>query len=365
MNICIIIPQTDIYSETFIQNHIDYLDFNKYVLYGTDLTKIKYNERYLLKKNLTTSLNFKLFRNSKKKIAEKNLIKFLLFNKIDCILAEYAQSGILVADIAFKLKIPLIVHFHGYDASVYSLLNDNRKAYLKMFERSSAIISVSLSMSERLINLGAESRKIFYNCYGIDTDLFVKSERPLNNMILCVGRFVEKKAPHLSILAFYRAYLKFNKMKLVMVGDGPLLDACQELVKALKIQDVVIFKGVCGQTELVEIHKNADFLIQHSVIAPNGNAEGTPLSILEALASGLPVISTKHEGITQVVRNGYNGFLVEEYDIEDMAIKILELVNNNNLLLEQSLNARRTIEENYTLESSINSLNRIIKTVCN
>jgi colanic acid/amylovoran biosynthesis glycosyltransferase len=115
-----------------------------------------------------------------------------------------------------------------------------------------------------------------------------------------------------------------------MVGKKiGLYNKCKKLVNELELQNSVVFKGVLGQNEIASLMKTSLVFAQHSIIAPNGDMEGTPLSILEASASGLPVVSTLHGGIKEAVIHGTTGFLVEETYENDMAKYIIKLCENS------------------------------------
>ena len=363
VKLCIFTPFEGQYSETFIKNHIDYLDAEKFLLFGTDISTLVFNAKPLLIQKWFNRIKNKIYTKvtgDKNFLFEKILIKFLVTNKIQVVLAEYGPSGVLINKACKKTKIPLIVHFHGYDASVYNIINDYKISYKYLFQSCYAIISVSKSMNQRLIDLEAPKNKIHLNPYGINTDIFNFNYKENYKYFLSVGRFVDKKAPHLTILAFYNAYRKDQSIKLKMVGDGPLLAACQILAKALKIDNSIEFLGVKTSVEIADLMQNATAFLQHSIISPDGNAEGTPLAILEAGACGLPVISTKHEGILDVINSGTNGILTDEFDIEGMGNAILQIKIDTKKFKKMREMSRENIQHNYNLKKHISILQTLI-----
>jgi glycosyltransferase involved in cell wall biosynthesis len=367
--LCIITPLEGAYSETFIQNHIRYLDFEKVIIYGTVPEEYKSADadKYLFSREWYNRFRYKittkLTGQPDDDLPQKALARFLKRKAISIVLAEYGPTGAMVANVCHELNIPLVVHFHGYDASVYSVLEEYRTLYADMFSKAAAIIAVSTAMVERLKQIGAAADKIKLNTYGVDIDLF-KKNTPLNTKtFLSVGRFVDKKAPHLTILAFYKAFQQDKSIHLTMVGDGPLLNACKELVTALELTDNIKFAGIKTPAEVAILMNDAYAFLQHSVIAPDGNAEGTPLAILEAGAAGLPVVSTRHEGIADVIEHEVNGLLVNEFDIDAMAEAMIRLINNKNLVEELGTNARKKIERAYNLSDHIQKLENLLNTV--
>ncbi|MEJ7711475.1 MAG: glycosyltransferase [Pyrinomonadaceae bacterium] len=149
----------------------------------------------------------------------------------DAVLAEFGQTGVVALEACDRTNTPLIVHFHGADISKKSVLEMFGDAYQVLLQEARAIIAVSRTMEEKLISLGAPPEKVHYNPCGVDCDEFSQSydastEPPV---FLAVGRFVEKKAPQLTILAFAQVHRAHPEAQLRMIGSGPLLDACRRL----------------------------------------------------------------------------------------------------------------------------------------
>src|SRR5262249_26841693 len=150
-----------------------------------------------------------------------------------------------------------------------------------------ALIAVSRAMRAKLISIGAPAEKVYYNPYGVDVTRFTIGDtinRP--PVILAVGRFTEKKAPHLTLSAFAQVHSTFPAARLRMVGEGPLLSNCRQLASEMRIQDVVTFLGALSHEEVREEMMGARCFVQHSIEASSGDSEGTPVAILEAGSSG-------------------------------------------------------------------------------
>jgi len=282
----------------------------------------------------------------------------------DAVVAEYGTTGIRVMEICRQLGIPLIVHFHGSDASKHEVLKEYSYSYSILFHRAAAIVAVSRAMQEKLVHMGAPEDKVHYNPYGVDCQLFKLADpagsRPV---FVSVGRFVDKKAPHLTLLAFADVRRVFPDARLRMIGDGPLLGACKDLGVALGIDDAVTFLGAQPHAIVREEMQQSRCFVQHSVEATSGDSEGTPVAILEAGATGLPVISTRHTGIPDVVIDGQTGFLVDERDTKTMAAHMLRMVHDPELARKLGAAARYRIESNFSMERSIRKLWSIIE-VC-
>ena len=225
------------------------------------------------------------------------------------------------------MDLPLIVHFHGADISKHQVLRTYGEAYRVLFREARAIVAVSKPMQQRLISLGAPREKVHCNPCGVDCEVF-RSASPATAgpVFVAVGRFVEKKAPQLTILAFARVHQRNPDARLRMIGDGPLLDACRDLARGLGVAPAVTFLEAQPHSVIQEEMRNARGFVQHSIEAPSGDSEGMPVAILEAGASGLPVVATRHAGIPDAVIEGTTGFLVDEHDVDGMAEGMLRLI---------------------------------------
>lgn len=260
-----------------------------------------------------------------------------------------------------KLDLPLIAHFHGYDASVHTVLEKHRSDYRKLFDQEFAFVGVSRSMCRKLIELGAPDQKVHWTPCGINTDS-LQPARPASPppVFIFVGRFTEKKAPHLTILAFARVYQSYPEARLVMIGDGELMGPCHDLVAALKLEPAVSILGSQPHDQVIRHMQQARAYVQHSVTARSGDSEGTPVAVLEAAGLGLPVISTHHAGIPDVISHGETGLLGAERDIETMASHMSLLATDEGLAADLGERARRHVLAHHTMEASLSGLRAIL-----
>lgn len=362
---CIIKPNSSSsYSETFIDAHVKLLPGYKKILYGGFFPLYSDNHVFLIKSKLGL---FNYFYNKtilKKKdiaIRTKALAAYLIKEKIQVVLAEYGPTGALVQPACEIAGVPMVIHFHGFDAHHYETIKIYNKLYQRAFAYSSAIIGVSKDMVNNLIALGADKSKVHYNPYGINCELFHRVDVLKSDIrFLAVARFMEKKAPQNTIKAFSRVLSVYPAAKLVMVGVGPLLEKSKRLAVDLGIVNAVIFMGVLNQDQIFTQMKNCRAFVQHSVISADGDSEGTPNSILEASAAGLPIISTRHAGIKEAVIHEKTGYLVEEHDVEAMADYMLKLAENKELAAELGANGAKYIRENYEMQQRIKALAAIL-----
>ncbi|HYD90337.1 MAG TPA: glycosyltransferase, partial [Flavobacterium sp.] len=302
------------FSETFIQNHKNLLPANVHYLHGGYLPAC-FNENQHFIENPGNQQALK-----------KAIIKYLVQNNIKAVLAEYGPSGVEMMDICDETGIPLIVHFHGYDVYRHDVLLYYGKSYPKLFEKACALVVVSNHMKNHLENSGAPAHKIVKTVCGADEKQFNLINAGNNPPIfLFAGRFDELKSPHLAILAFAEVVKEVPESRMIMIGNGHLMQACQILIKSLRLTGSVELKGAVSHEEVIHTMQGCRSLILPSITTPSGDREGTPVVILEAGLSGLPVVSTFHAGIPDVIINGSTGFLVEESDIAAMAQKMIVL----------------------------------------
>lgn len=363
IRICIITTNKGAYSETFIRNHIEQLPFEKSVLYG-GLSAIRNwdTERPLLNPYLEKLVD-KVAPHLATLLTTKRLVNFLKQRKIQLVLAEFGPVGERVLDACLRAKVPLVVHFHGDDAHAERYATQYN-GYERLANHAAAAVGVSYPMIDRLASLGFPAKKLHYIPYGIDTAYFsVGNPQTAKPHFIAVGRFVDKKAPHLTILAFSKVLQQVPNATLTMIGTGPLLVACKTLAKALHISDQIYFKGVCTPEEVQYCLQHARAFLMHSVTPDTGGKEGTPLSILEASATGLPIISTLHAGIPEAVIHRKTGFLVNEFDIEEMADYMIQLAKDPMLAQRMGEAGRAHITAHYDLSKQIEKLGSLIESV--
>jgi colanic acid/amylovoran biosynthesis glycosyltransferase len=354
-------PGRDIYSETFIRAHVDRLPGKVYHLHSNWPDWANANRRLIpLPLRVAVRHRGKLPEALGRIIdrgANESLARFLRTKKVRVVLAEYGPTAVSLVDLCQQANLPLVAHFHGYDAYHHEVLEANRVAYARLFRMAAAVVAVSHDMVHQLIALGAPENKVFYNSYGVDPGMFSPGDPSANPPdFLSVGRFVDKKAPQLTILAFHRALREAPQARLRMVGDGPLREACCQMVLALGLKDRVEFLGKQKPEEVSRLMRRARAFVQHSVTASYGDCEGTPVAVLEASASGLPILATRHAGIKEAVVEAETGLLVEERDVEGMARNIVRMVKEPETAREMGVNGRGYVNRHYAMEKAIGGL---------
>lgn len=291
-------------------------------------------------------------------------------NDIDLIHAHYGPSGLHILPVAKKAKIPLITTFHGNDASAMLGKKSYVKALKELFKYS-YIITVSDFLRERLIRLGAKEDRIVTHYIGTDLQRFefvahesvsTIVERKGRLRFLQVSNFVEKKGHKYTVLAFDNFLKHYPNAELIFGGDGPMLEEIKELVKSLGLVSNVNFLGAIPPKRVSNLMAKCDVFLHHSITGENGAEEGIPTVLMEAMASGIPVVSTIHAGITELIPDDC-GYLVEEKNLEQYSKMLISLLGN-----ETEVKARRAYEyigENFDVKTQNKKLIDIYENVIN
>lgn len=359
-NIALLSPSVDSYSETFIRAHKEFLNANTFHYYGGELPlKLKGGIMINSRKNRILHIIKGNYRLNRFSLEEQAIITSFKQNEIDLVFAEYGGTGERILTVCRTLDLPLIVHFHGYDASCYDQLEINDK-YKGVFEYASYIVCVSRKMEKDLLDMGCPSNKLIYNVCGPRDDFFEVEPRFQNQQFLAIGRFVDKKAPYYLILSFLEVIKEFPKARLIIIGSGELWNTCKNLISYFGLETQVGLPGVISHDRCREYMKESMAFVQHSVTAENGDSEGTPVGVLEASAAGLPIISTKHAGIADVVNNGETGLLCEEHDVSAFTENMKSLLRHPEKAKRMGDQGKQFIKDNFSLNKHISILDSLV-----
>jgi colanic acid/amylovoran biosynthesis glycosyltransferase len=359
--LCIITPYPPSPTETFIRAHAEGWPDRTIIVHGWrarigDRTVLSFP--YLAFHKLWRTI----FRTGLEREQTAAYLKVIREHNAVAVLAEYGGCGVWCAEACRRAGVPLIVHFHGHDASDRAVLKMFEHKYPRMFEMADALIAVSRAMRQQLILLGAPPEKIHYNPYGVDCEKFFGANPGASPpLFIAVGRFTAKKAPQNTLAAFAEINITCPDARLVMIGDGPLLEESKVLAEKLGVANSVSFLGAQEHSVIEQQMRSARCFVQHSVVAPSGDSEGTPVAIIEAGATGLPVVSTRHAGIPDVVIEGETGFLVDEGDVHGMAECMLLMIKEPQLAERMGAAAQKHIRSNFSRERSLNQLWNVIE----
>tara|TARA_R100000935_G_C2840849_1_gene170870 strand:- start:3060 stop:4172 length:1113 start_codon:yes stop_codon:yes gene_type:complete len=361
INIALLSPAKNAYSETFIQAHKQFLKGSIFYYFGGELpTELEGGLLINSRKMRIIDIFKGHYRLNKFSLEEQALITSFKLNKIDLVFAEYGGTGEKILPICKKLNLPLIVHFHGFDAARKDQLEKNHN-YKEIFNYASYIVAVSKKMEKELLAMGCPQEKLVLNVYGPRQEFLEVVPGFSENQFIAVGRFVDKKAPYYLIMSFLEVVKKFPKAKLIIAGEGELFNTCGNLISFYKLEQNIELVGVITAEKFRGFLRESLAFVQHSIITIDGDSEGSPVVILEASAAGLPVISTNHAGIPELVIHEQTGLLSEEHEIHEMANNMLRLLEDKNFAIKLGEEGKKHILKNFTLKRHIATLNDLIE----
>lgn len=321
-------------------------------------SKVYKKERSMIDKVHNQFLkNFLKHKANKVGISQKRCWGQILVNQdVKLIHAHFGNCGIYILPLARAYNVPLITTFHGYDAS--QMLNDPRYVeQLRDLFYYSEVIVVSNEMKGNIIKFGADPNRVHVLYCGISVEKFpyikrISIKKKLDDgkaiHFLQVSNFVEKKGHLYTLKAFSLLAKKFKNVFLHLAGDGPLRNESEVLCKNLGISSATRFYGKIDEENVIKLMGMADVFLHHSVTAANGDKEGIPTVIMEAMSTGLPVISTNHSGIPELIDDGVNGYIVPERNVSVYTKRMDELMKSDEE--EMGIRARNKIEGKFNHE---------------
>jgi colanic acid/amylovoran biosynthesis glycosyltransferase len=246
---------------------------------------------------------------------------------------------------------PVLVSFHGADVMVDLDKPAYRAATQQMLEAVRMVLVRSESLGRALINLGCASGKIRLQHTGIPVHEIPFRARtwPVDGgwKFVQACRLIEKKGLRVSLRAFAQVAGRNPGSTFTIAGEGPLRTELGQLAADLGIAEKVFFPGFISQTQLRELFYQSHIFLHPSEVSGDGNQEGVPNSMLEAMASGLPVFATEHGGIPEAIENGRSGVLVKERDDYALGRAILEWTTNPQGLSAIAFNGAEAVRERF------------------
>jgi len=359
LRVCIIQPNCETYSERLLRDQLERLPADVTVLCnGWFPTRTLAGDPFLTPLlSIATRAASRIDPRAARYVATRGLAIYLRNQAIDVVLAQYGPTGAAVLDACQLAGVPLVVQFHGFDAYDRQTLDEQREGYRKLFDGAAAMVAVSRAMAGRLVSLGAPADKLRCIPGGVDCAFFNGADPArAPETFVSIGRFVEKKAPHVTLQAFAHVVKARPDATLVMIGDGRVLDQSRDLAASLGIASSVEFRGPVDRAGVLAALKSARAFVMHSIEAPGGDSEGTPIALLEAGAAGLPAVATRHAGIAEVIRDGETGYLVEEGDAETMAARMIDLARDADRAARLGAQARSRVAVHYSIDHNIAAL---------
>lgn len=293
------------------------------------------------------------------------LLKSIRQIQPDVVHAHFVHNAVLIAPVAQELSIPLVVTGYGFDVSKLPRDEFWHSRYDDLWPQITAATVLSDEMKGVVKDLGCSEEKLEVVHLSRDlSDFPYQSPSEDVETILFVGRFVHKKAPLDAIQAVEEANRRGTEIKLEMMGGGGLLEEARAYIEENELSGVVTLHGQVPNSEVARKMKTSNVFILPSKTTSAGDQEGTPTVLVEAQASGLPCVSTRHAGIPEMIPKKNRDLLAPEGDVEALANIIEDLsartVSERIGIAERG---RTKVEEEFSLTRETEKLRFIYERV--
>ncbi|MFB6103169.1 MAG: glycosyltransferase [Haloplanus sp.] len=300
----------------------------------------------------------------------QTLLNYSDFAEFDVVHGHFGTTSkafdFLVKDELFKVgsEVPFVVSFYGYDVS--EILVKNPQAYVDLFPHCDAVTALSNDMVSKLSDAGCPPKKIVKQQLAIDTEKYRfhtrerSSDEPIK--LLTVARFTEKKGLKYAVDAVARLVDEYD-VTYRIAGDGPRRNQIERRIERRGIGDAVELLGWIDQDTVERELSDAHVFVLPSVTASNGDQEGTPTVLLEAQATGLPIVSTYHAGIPEIVRDGESGILVPERDVDALADGLRDVFGMTDRWSQMGRAGRELVETTHSIPAMIERLERLYRDI--
>ncbi len=260
---------------------------------------------------------------------------------------------------------PVVVSYHGADTGIDVNKPRHRARMQEVFSLAARVLCRSQSLADDLARLGCPEEKIALQRTGIPLEKWPFIERPAPPdgawRIMQSCRFIEKKGLDLTIAAFAEVLKQFPNSTLILLGDGPLRAQLERQIAALGIANHVQAPGFLLEDPVRHFVDTSHLFVHPSRTGADGDREGVPNAMLEAMAAGLPVVATRHGGIPEAVCDGESGLLVAENDAPALAASMLSILGSEALRQRISRGARHAVEAGFSRDAQIQTLEACYK----
>ncbi|WP_337020953.1 glycosyltransferase [Pantoea anthophila] len=284
----------------------------------------------------------------------------------DVFLVHFGYAGALANKLRELgvLKGKQATVFHGADISRRHILEEHKLDYVNLFRQSELMLPISHLWENKLIEMGCPPEKIHVTRMGIEPEKFNFQPRqafhkPLR--IVSVARLTEKKGLDVAVKASAILKQRGGQFQYTIIGNGDQDEMMRDFITREGMEDCVSMPGFKPQEEIRRALSEADIFLLPSKTAADGDMEGIPVALMEAMAVGLPVVSTFHSGIPELIENNVSGWLVEEDDPEALAETLLKLSEGEVDVAPVVAAARHKVETEFNQHIAYGELAQILE----
>lgn len=273
------------------------------------------------------------------------------YDILHCHFGTMGLFGTYLKDLGLEAK--LLTTFYGFDLSS-QVKESGERVYERLFARADLFLPICAYFKDKLAALGCPQEKIRIQHVGIAPGKYPFKPRHYQPgspiYILGVGRLCEKKGFAIGLQAICILKEKNPHIRYLIVGSGPQKELLQDQARSLRIEANVQFLGPVDETELLALYHQAHLFLLPSLTASDGDQEGTPTVLLEAQAVGLPIVSTFHSGIPEIVEDGETALLVPENDVAALVERMDYLIAHPELWPEMGRKGRQRVLTHFDIK---------------
>jgi len=281
--------------------------------------------------------------------------------------AHFGIEGVSALALAMRLEIPLVTTFHGFDATLkmHAMLGSPAWFRYPLLRRTLArggdlFLCASTFIRQKLLAKGFPESRTHTHYIGVDCQAIrLREDFEERPVILHVARLVEVKGTRYLLRAFATLAQRYDDVQLLIIGDGPLRRPLQALAASAGIRDRVEFLGALRHAEVLSWMRKAAMLVLPGIRTATGREEGLGMVLLEAAATGLPVIGSRVGGIPECILEGRTGFLVPERDEAALAERMGELLEDAVKRRQMGTEGRALVERRFDIHRQTEALENL------
>lgn len=321
------------------------------------LTRKKHNTELFPLETIVSLSDFSMAKKVYQLLLFKTIGYFPFFKKVSqesevkLIHVHFGYHGLKLLGLKHALGVPFICSFYGDDAFADSFVKSLN--YRKLFNEADRILVLGPYMKSQLMNLGCSEKKLAIHHLGIETEKIkfktreIKTGDPIRFLI--ASSFLEKKGVDMAVQALGEIRTEFN-FTIDIIGDGQLRPVIESLIQKYNLTERVKLHGYKPYDFFVQLAEQCHVFVQASKTTPDNRKEGTPMAIADVMATGMPVVATKHSDIPELVVDDVTGYLANENDLPDLIWVLKKLLSNPEKISELGAQARVHVEREFNVK---------------